>query len=118
MPTEKLSNVETIYSRVKLYDLKNNYAPFYDWTKFLNSILKNYGSLEVLTDEDEIIVMGLDYFKGLKGIINEYQSDPEKERILKLSIIFHFIKFSLPLLSKEYRNQFSALGEALTGKIY
>ncbi|RNA00791.1 endothelin-converting enzyme 1 isoform X2, partial [Brachionus plicatilis] len=115
LPSEKISSVESSYSRIKMHDLNNEYATFFNWTEFLNSILKKYGSREVIKENDAIIVMGLDYFKDLNELIKEYRSSPEKEKILKLSVITQLIKFSLPLLSKEYRDQFTALGEALTG---
>lgn len=114
VPTEKLSEVESIYTRVKIGDLYSKYASFFDWKTFLNTFLKTYGSREVLTDEDEIIIMGLDYFVNLNKLINDYRSTG-RENTVKLSVIFHLIKFSLPLLSKEYRGELIALGEALTG---
>lgn len=96
-------------------ELNTKYCSFLNWTSFFNKLLKNYESKEVLNEHDEIIVMGLEYFTSLNDLIKEYQSDPKKENTLKFSIIVQLIKFSLPLLSKEYRNQFTALGEALTG---
>ena len=74
-----------------------------------------YESTQVLNGNDEIIVMGLDYFTSLTTLIKEYQKDPQKEKTLRFSVLFHLIKFSLPLLSKEYRAQLTAIGEALTG---
>jgi hypothetical protein len=58
--------------------------------------------------------MGLEYFVSLNKLIKEYQ-DTGREKTVKLSVIFHLIKFSLPLLSKEYRAELTTLGEALTG---
>ncbi|CAF0870341.1 unnamed protein product [Brachionus calyciflorus] len=115
LPSEKLSNVENAYTRVQMNDLNNKYSTFFNWTNFLNSVLRKYGSKEVIYEHDEIIVMGLEYFSSLNDLIKEYQSNEEQERTLKLSIIIQLIRFSLPLLSKEYRTQFTALGEALTG---
>lgn len=114
VPNDKLSEVESIYSRVKIGDLNNNYATFFDWKNFFNIFLKTYGSNEVLKDNDEIIIMGLEYFISLNKLIKEYQ-DTGREKTVKLSVIFHLIKFSLPLLSKEYRAELTTLGEALTG---
>lgn len=116
MPTEKLSEVESIYTRVKIGDLRLKYASFFDWKTFLNTFLRTYGSREVLTDSDEIIIMGLDYFVNLNKLIEDFKSTG-RENTIKLSVIFHLIKFSLPLLSKEYRAELIALGEALTGSI-
>ena len=87
-----------------------------NWSKFINKFLKRYNSDQVLKESDEIIVMGLDYFINLSALIKEYQKDKTKENTLRFSILFHLIKFSLPLLSKEYRSQLTAIGEALTGE--
>jgi hypothetical protein len=118
VPTQNLTNVESVYSRVTLEDLNTKYATFLNWTKFLNKYLKDYGSPEELNKNDEIIVIGLSYFKDLNDLIIEYKKDPKKERVLRMTIIFHLIKFSLPLLSKDYRNQYSAISEALTGNFF
>ena len=98
-------------------DLDEIFLPYFNWRNFLNRFLKAYNSNETLSQSDTIIVMGLEYFHKLRGILDVYHSTPEKEKTLKLAVVFHLIKFSLPLLSKEYRNQFSAIGEALTGTI-
>jgi predicted metalloendopeptidase len=116
VPTEKLSEVESLYTRVRIGDLTTKHAVFFDWRDYLNNFLKSYGSGEVLTDNDEIILMGLEYFTNLNKLIQDYK-DNGKENTIKLSVIFHLIKFSLPLLSKEYRTQLVELGEALTGSI-
>lgn len=116
VPTEKLSEVESIYSTVKIGDLRTKYATFFEWKTFFNRFLKSYGSSEVLKDNDEIIIMGLDYFESLNQLIDDYKSSG-REKTVKLSVIFHLIKYSLPLLSKEYRAELTALGEALTGSI-
>lgn len=107
--------MESSYNKINLYDLNKKYATFLNWTEFLNSVLSKYGSKEIIRETDDIIVMGLDYFKDLNELIKDYSSNQEKEKILKLSVIIQLIKFSLPLLSKEYRDQFTTLGEALTG---
>jgi membrane metallo-endopeptidase-like protein 1 len=117
VPTERLSNVEGIYSLETMSDLNRIFMPYFDWKKFLNKFLKIYESNETLNDSDSIIVMGFEYFEALKGLLDEYHSTQEKEKTLKFTMLFHFIKFSLPLLSKEYRTQFSAIGEALTGSM-
>ncbi len=96
--------------------MNSKYATFLDWIFFLNKYLKDYGSPEILNNEDEIIVIASNYFEQLSDLIKEYSSEPKKEKVIKMTVIFHLIKFSLPLLSKEYRNQYSAIGEALTGK--
>jgi hypothetical protein len=59
--------------------------------------------------------MGLDYMKNLTLIINEYKSNPQKEKTLDLLVTFNLIRFALPLLSKKYRTQFGELAESLTG---
>ena len=105
-----------MYTRVKLSSLTKKHGTFLNWTKFINRFLKRYDSDQVLKDSDEIIVMGLDYFTSLTNLIKEYQKDKDKEKTLRFSILFHLIKFSLPLLSKDYRNQLTTIGEALTGK--
>lgn len=102
---------------MNISDLNKKFASFFDWKVFLNKFLNTYGSPEVLNDSDEIIVMGLEYFKNLNTLIKEYTSDKDKEKTLKFAVIFHLIKFSLPLLSKEYRSQFTAIAEALTGTL-
>lgn len=107
-----------MYSRMTVVQLNQLFAPHFDWKTFLNSILKAHGSNETLTELDSVIVMGVEYFERLKSLLEEYQSTPEKQHTLKLTCIFHLIKFSLPLLSKEYRNMNNAIGEALTGKYY
>ena len=117
VPTQNLSNVESVYSRIKLNELNTKYATFLDWIYFLNKYLKDYGSPEILNKQDEIIVIGSNYFELLSDLIKEYRSDPKKEKVLKMTVLFHLIKFSLPLLSKEYRNQYSTIGEALTGNL-
>jgi predicted metalloendopeptidase len=104
-----------IYKRVSLKDLTQKHASFIDWTDFINQILKAYDSQEVLRDDDVIIIMGLEYFEKLTKIINEYNASPEKEKTLKIFALFYLIRFSLPLLSKDYRDQFNELGIALTG---
>lgn len=109
-----MTEVESIYSRVKIGELRLKHATFFDWKTFFNYFLRTYSSNEVLTDDDEIIIMGLEYFINLNQLINEYMTTG-RENTLKLSVIFHLIKFSLPLLSKEYRTELTALGEALTG---
>ena len=114
-PSEKLSNVESMYARVKLSSLTRRHGSFLNWTKFINRFLKRYDSNQVLNENDEIIVMGLDYFTSLTNLVREYQKDKNKEKTLRFSVLFHLIKFSLPLLSKDYRNQLTAIGEALTG---
>ncbi len=96
-------------------ELNQLFGSYFDWKLFLNKFLETYDSKERLNNEDKIIVMGRDYFTNLKTILDEYHSNETKHNTLKLKIIFHLIKFSLPLLSKDYRNQFSAIGEALTG---
>ena len=116
VPTQNLSYVESVYSKVSLDDLNNDYASFLNWVTFLNKYLSEYGSSERLNKNDEIIVIGLSYFQQVTDLIKEYQKDVKKERTLRMCVIFHLIKFSLPLLSKEYRNQYNAIGEALTGK--
>jgi endothelin-converting enzyme len=95
--------------------LNHIFLPYFDWKKFLNTFLSTYESSEQLGNDDSIIVMGFEYFEHLKELLDEYHTTPEKQHTLKLTLLFHFIKFSLPLLSKDYRNQFSAIGEALTG---
>ena len=110
-----MTDIELIYSRVTLKELTSNYAPFLDWKVFSNKIFKKFNSPHVLKDSDQIIVMGLDYLTNLTVIINEYKESPDKEKTLKLFLVFHLIRFSLPLLSKEYRSQFNELGETLTG---
>lgn len=104
-----------MYTRVKLASLTKNYGSFLNWTKFINRFLKRYDSDQVLNENDEIIVMGLEYFTSLTNLIKAYQKDPAKEKTLRFSVLFHLIKFSLPLLSKDYRNQLTTIGEALTG---
>ena len=107
-----------MYTRVKLSELNEKHATFLNWTNFINSFLNTYNSNEIVKHDDEIIVMGLEYFESLTALINEYQCNIQKEKTLKLSVIFHLIKFSLTFLSKEYRAQFSAIGEALTGEYF
>ena len=115
VPAEQMTDIELIYSRVTLKELTSIYATFLDWKVFSNRIFKKFNSPHVLKDSDQIIVMGLDYLTNLTVIINEYKESPDKERTLKLFLVFHLIRFSLPLLSKEYRSQFNELGETLTG---
>ncbi len=62
-------------------------------------------------------MIGSNYFELLSDLIKEYRSDQKKEKVLKMTVLFHLIKFSLPLLSKEYRNQYSTIGDALTGNL-
>ena len=112
---EDLSKVESIYSRVSLNDLNVKYARFLNWTELINNLLRKYNSTEHLGDDDEIVVMGLEYLKGLDSLIAEYQNTSRKEKTLKMFIALNFIKFCLPLLSAEYRNIFNTLNEALTG---
>jgi hypothetical protein len=114
VPTEKLSNVEILYSLVQLNELNTKYAVYLNWTEFINTFLNKYSSNEKVQDNDKIILMGLDYFINLNNLVKEFKISG-KEESLKLFVLFHLIKFSLPLLSKEYRSQFSSLGEALTG---
>jgi hypothetical protein len=115
VPTEKLSNMELLYSLVQLSDLNTNHAVYLNWTEFINTFLNKYNSNEKVKDNDKIIIMGIDYFDKLNDLVKEFKTNG-KEESLKLFVLFHLIKFSLPLLSKEYRTQFSSLGEALTGK--
>lgn len=109
--------METIYSRVSLKDLNEKYIGFLNWTVLLNNFLKEYNSTQKLTNDDQIVIMGLEYFKSLNTIINDYLSEPRKEKTLKLFLIFNLIKYALPLLSNEYRSQLTPLGEAITGKL-
>ena len=106
-----------MYSRVKLRDLTQLHAPFINWKDLINTFFIQYETPSRVTDDDTIIILGLDYFKNVKSLVAEYKSDPKKEKTLKLFVVFHLIRFSLPLLSKEYRSQFTALGEVLTGKL-
>jgi len=110
-----LSKVESVYSRISLNDLNLKYARFLNWTELINNLLRKYNSTEHLENEDKIVVMGLDYLKGLDSLIAEYQNTSRKELTLKMFVSLNFIKFCLPLLSAEYRNIFNALNEALTG---
>lgn len=107
--------MEMVYKRATLKELSTEYASFINWKEFLNKILRTYGSPEVMKDEDMIIVMGLEYFEKLTVIINEYKATAEKEKTLKIFTVFYLIRFSLPLLSGEYRDQFNELGMVLTG---
>ena len=104
-----------MYARVKLSALSGEYASFLDWTAFFNRMLTINESPERLTPDDEIIVLGIDYFQSLTHLIAEYEQDARKHVTLKLSVVWNLIKFCLPLLSKDYRNQVSILGEAMTG---
>lgn len=81
----------------------------------MNSILKEYNSTQLVTKNDQIVVMGLDYFKALDKIIAEYQTTQRKQKTLKIFVLFNLVKYTLPLLSADYRNLFTALSEALTG---
>lgn len=118
VPTEKLANVESLYNKVKLVDMNQNHLKFFDWTNFFNQLLKTYESTESLNENDEIIVMGLEYFTKLNGLLNDYLTNSTKERSLKLTMVLHLIKLTMPLLSKEYRAQSSVIGEAITGNYY
>ena len=115
MPTERLSNVEAIYTTTKLKELNDFHAPFFDWVNFMNRMLKRYDSEEILNGDDQIIVMGLEYFQNLTSLIQEYQKTERKERTLRFSLICHLIRYALPFLSKDLRSQFITLGEVLTG---
>ena len=117
VPIEDMSKAETIYTRVNISDLNEKYATFIKWDVFINSLFKEYNSTNFVNNKDEIVVMGLDYFKGLNQIFIEYKQTAKQENILKLYSIFNFIKLTVPLLSAEYRNQFTALNEALTGSV-
>jgi predicted metalloendopeptidase len=112
-----MSKAETIYTRVNISDLNEKYATFIKWDVFINNLFKEYNSTNFVNNKDEIVVMGLDYFKGLNQIFLEYKQTVKQENVLKLYSIFNFIKLTVPLLSAEYRNQFTALNEALTGSV-
>ncbi len=118
MPTEKLVNIENLYNKVKLADMNKSHLKFFDWTRFFNQLLKTYDSSETLNENDEIIVMGLQYFTKLNELLDEYLTNSTKEKTLKLTMVFHLVKLTLPLLSKEYRAQSSVIGEAITGNYY
>lgn len=113
--SDEISNVEKVYQRVTLKDLNEKDATFIDWLDFINTIFMAFNSKEVLNEKDVVIILGIDYFKNLTSIVEEYRSTPKKEKALKFFTIFHLIRFSLPLLSDEFRNQFGELGAALTG---
>ncbi len=113
--SDKISDVEKVYQRVSLNKLTTKYASFINWVDFINQIFRTFGSREVLNENDVVVVIGLDYFTQLTRIIDDYRKVPEKEHTLKMFTIFYLIRFSLPLLSSEYRNQFSDLNMAMTG---
>ena len=113
--SDKISDVEKVYQRVSLNKLTTKYASFINWVDFINQIFRTFGSREVLNENDVVVVIGLDYFTQLTLIIDDYRQTPEKEQTLKMFTIFYLIRFSLPLLSSEYRNQFSDLNMAMTG---
>ena len=115
VPVEKLSNLESVYQRVKLSDLNKKYADFLEWKSFLNIFFVMYDSDARLNDDDSVIVLGLEYFESLSSLIRTYKSDPEKENVLKMYALMHLIRYCLPLLSKEYRTQVTTLGETITG---
>ncbi len=100
---------------MNLYNLTTKYASFINWVDFVNQIFREFGSREVLNEKDIVVVIGLDYFTQLTRIIEEYRKTPEKEHTLKMFTLFYLIRFSLPLLSNEYRTQFSDLNMAITG---
>lgn len=112
-----MSDIENVYKRVSLNNLSKKHAKFLDWVSYINSVFRAFNSPVVLNNNDMVIVMGLNYFTKLTGIIEEYKATPKKENTLKLLSVFNLVRFSLPLLSSEYRNQFDELGKALTGKL-
>ena len=69
----------------------------------------------IVKEDDTIIVLGYEYFLNLTTFLNEYNQTEGKRFILKFSMFIHLLKFSLPLLSSEYRLQLSILNEAITG---
>ena len=81
----------------------------------MNRMLKQYNSTETLTEQDHIIVMGLEYFQNLTILVREYQKTPRKEKTLRFFLVCHLIRYALPFLSKNLRDQFITLGEVLTG---
>lgn len=115
VPYEKLSNIEENYERISLKNLTENIAPFIDWESFINTYLKYYKSREVIQNEETIIVLGYEYFQSLTELLKEYNQTEESRFILKFSIFTHILKFSLPLLSSDFRSQLSILNEAITG---
>jgi neprilysin len=59
--------------------------------------------------------LGYEYFLNLTNFLKEYNQTEENRFMLKFSMFIHLLKFSLPLLSSEYRSQLSILNEAITG---
>ena len=94
-----------MYNRVSIRNLTENLAPFIDWKIFLNKYLQTYDSKEVISNDDTIVVLGVEYFQNLTDLINEYRSDSEKLFTLKFYLFMPIIKFSMPLLSSEFRKE-------------
>jgi membrane metallo-endopeptidase-like protein 1 len=86
-----------------------------NWFNFTNSLLQRYNSSETIKNDDTIVVLGYEYFQNLTNLLNEYNSTDETRFAIKFSMFIHLLKFSLPLISSEYRAQLNVLNEALTG---
>ena len=110
-----MSNIEENYERISLKNLTENIAPILNWYNFTNSYLKRYNSSEVIQNEETIVVLGSEYFINLTNLLNEYNKTEEGRFIINFSMFVHVLKFSLPLLSNDYRIQLSILNEAITG---
>ena len=81
-----MSKAETIYTRVNISDLNEKYATFIKWDAFINNLFKEYNSTNSVNNKDEIVVMGLDYFKGLNQIFLEYKQTGLQFPLTKHSI--------------------------------
>jgi neprilysin len=112
---EKMSTVESAYSRHTLTSLTEKLATFLNWKDFLNKFLSKYESKERITDDDSIIIMGIEYFEKLNAIITEYKSNEKREHTLKLFVVSSVIKFSLPFLSQPFQDEFEKIDEVITG---